>query len=198
MGKQIKIKGVEFGYQDSPFKATLVVAPSCKIKCKGCKNRELKKLPDLEIGCEELIEMLATKDDIEGIVIGGLEPSENILDFLELSKVADEHGLKVMIETGLTFEEFKYCVGKTCTKSKQFDFEQINKVYSSFGFPVEEDELYRTIGVIAMDYYIKNDFYIKCGRYERDLPCLNRVHFGVEMKSANQNIYKIERTKDEN
>ena len=32
--------------------------------------------------------------------------------------------------------------------------------------------------------------YIKCGRYKPELKCKNNIHYGIELATSNQKIYK--------
>lgn len=187
----MKIKGIYYGETTlSPFKATVLSAPTCKIKCKGCNSRALKKLPDIEISIDEIFERVFSAED-EGIVFSGLEWSESPLELLELCRECSKRNLKVMIYTGLDFLDFFVTLGKSVystTKTKGlFEMGIINE---------NDPNFYAIIGKSMLDAYVPNDYYLKVGSYKRELPSFVDEIYEITLTSSNQTIILIKSDKE--
>lgn len=63
-------------------------------------------MPDLEIEVSELLDQIQANPFNEGIILGGLEWSEQPFELIHLVREAVNRHLKVMIYTGLTYELF--------------------------------------------------------------------------------------------
>lgn len=185
----IKYKGIEHERtEDAPFVGALIIAPTCKFKCKGCFNRHLKKLENKVATAKEIIDEVKTNPFNEGIILAGLEWSESPLELLELVREASERGLKIMIYTGCKdLSMFHARIGEACAKATG------HKIHRKDDY---DYLMYPQIGSQMLDYYIVSDYYIKTGGYDEAKKVPERVHFGVNLATENQNIYKIERVKE--
>lgn len=186
---KIKYKYIEHERtEDAPFVGALVVAPSCKLKCKNCFNRDLKKRGDIENTAEEIVAMIKENPFNEGIILAGLEWSESPRQLVALLEEASKQGLKIMIYTGCEIQEFHERIGRSCADKVGFKMLNLPK------FLQENDkQLYQYVGASVLDYYIPADYYIKAGRYDETQKVEDRVHFGVRLATANQNIYLIKK-----
>lgn len=186
---KIRYKGIEHERtEDAPFVGALIIAPTCKFKCNGCFNRNLKKVPDIINTAKEIIDAVKENPFNEGIVLGGLEWSESPLELLELVKEASERGLKIMIYTGCNdLSMFHSRLGEACARKTGRNIKRKNDY---------DYLIYPQIGSQMLDHYIISDYYIKTGRYDSGQKVEERVHFGVNLATMNQNIYKIERVKE--
>lgn len=171
--------------EDAPFIGALICSTDCKFGCKGCINNSIKRQPTLRLEACEIIQQVLSNPFNKGIILAGLEWSLQPLELVELSKLASESGLQVMIYTGCDLNEFYRRIGEAITKdSKRTDY--VEKV--SLGDP---SDMYDVIGRMALDNAIPEDYYIKCGRYDKELKVLDNVQFGVRLSTSNQKIYKI-------
>lgn len=80
----------------------LLVVPSCTFKCEGCQNKHLMQLPTQEFPDEEIWERFRKNPLTKAIVIGGLEPFDDILDLAKFIFVGIEEEMDVplIIYTG--------------------------------------------------------------------------------------------------
>lgn len=179
---------------DAPFIGALIVAPTCRMKCKNCFNQELKKLPTKMDTVEHIIDEVRSNPFNQGIILAGLEWSENPKSLIALVDEASKHDLQIMIYTGLGMADFHERIGRACADKVGF------KMFNIPEFLNEKDpELFRYIGASVLDYYIPSDYYIKTGKYDETKLAEDRVHFGVKLASENQNIYLIKKVlEDEN
>lgn len=176
--------------EDAPFVGALICANGCNIKCKGCFNKDLKKLPAIEESVEDIIQQVKENIFNEGIILGGLEWSEQPLELVQLAQTASDANLKVMIYTGLTFNDFYTRIGQAC-------YEQyLTECIINGEDILQTEETYNMVGRMLLDYYITEDYYIKCGSYDREQLVPDRVHFGVKLASENQNIYYIKKVEE--
>lgn len=176
--------------QDAPFIGALICASKCNLKCKGCFNSVLKKDETLEGYSEDIIEKVAENKFNEGIILAGLEWSETPLEMFELCRLASENGLKVMIYTGLDLFPFHVKIGKAFVESTKFDTEFLDKLQ----LKAFTEEFYAMIGRQTLDNFIMGDYYIKTGKYDKDYLVDNREAFGIQLASANQNVYLIRKS----
>jgi organic radical activating enzyme len=173
---------------ESPFVGALISAVSCDKKCKGCNTRDYKKLKTIIKDSEEIIKEVIDNKNNTGIILSGLEWSLQPMEMLMLIECAVKNGLKIFISTGYSLEEFHSRIGLAVSG---------NLNVNSF---IGKDliHMYAMIGAMTLNHYIEDDYYIKSGSYNNTLLEKNRVHFGVKLSSSNQNIYKIEREKNDN
>ena len=107
MARLIKYRGIiHERCEDAPFMGALIIAENCSNNCQGCFNQHLKETRVFEGTAEEIIEIV--KDNLfnDGIILAGLEWSEQPEDVIELVKCAKKNHLEVMIYTGLSEEGF--------------------------------------------------------------------------------------------
>ena len=93
--------------EDAPFVGALIIAEGCSLNCKGCFNQQLKDGPVYENTAEEIIQMVTSDPFNQGIILAGLEWSEQPNDLWDLIFEADGYNLEIMIYTGLTRQEFE-------------------------------------------------------------------------------------------
>lgn len=183
--------------EDSNFIGALISAIDCKFKCKGCFNRHLKTMPYRVDDSEDIIREISSNPFNEGIILGGLEWSLQPIELLELVALASKKGLKVMIYTGCELKEFHTRIGKACFSKVKPKIDGVDILnFDLFGeiTDVSREHIQNVAGSMILDYYIKGEYYIKTGKYERDLQC-DKENFGVKLSSENQIVYKIlERT----
>lgn len=108
MSMNIRIKGiVHERVEDAPFIGALISAIDCNLNCKGCFNQHIKELETIEMDSEEIVNKVLENPFNEGIILAGLEWSLQEEELRELVSLARKKGLKVMIYSGLSEEEFK-------------------------------------------------------------------------------------------
>lgn len=95
----IRHKGVYSPRFDAPFVGTLLSAISCPFACKGCINDPLKPLTYDTIDSDEFLNSVANDPFVEGIILGGLEWSEQSLELFILLEGALKRNLKVILYT---------------------------------------------------------------------------------------------------
>jgi organic radical activating enzyme len=171
---------------DAPFVGATIVANGCKFKCKGCQNKELKKEKSVTDEADSIINGIKQNPFNEGIILSGLEWSEQPLELLELCRLASDNDLKVAIYTGCELTQFHQRLGMACAKKTGL------MVEVEGGIETENDRLvYAYIGSTVLDEYIKGEYYIKTGLYEHNNLTDNNYPFGIKLASSNQQIYKI-------
>lgn len=172
--------------EDAPFVGALVSAIGCNFKCKGCFNRHLKAEPTLTATSEAIVAEILSNPFNKGIILAGLEWSEQPQEMLELASTASKAGLQVMIYTGCTLSEFQTIVGKSCAEKVGYASELEKEIHDC-----KDDEMYVFIGGMILDTMIQSEYYVKCGRYDKTLLSPERSQFGVSLASSNQIIYKF-------
>lgn len=171
---------------ESPFVGALVSAVSCDKKCGGCNTRDYKKMKTEMMDSDDLVEIIKSNPKNEGIILSGLEWTLQPIEMLALIESATMVGLKIFISTGCSLEEFHARIGMAVSG---------NLDVSSF-IGNDLPHMYAMIGAMTLNHYIKDDYYIKTGEYDREKLTNEKVNFGVKLSSDNQNIYKIEREKE--
>ncbi len=105
----IRHKGLEHCiYGEAPFLGARLCAIGCSRDCPGCHNEHLKN--DVEIVKEdvkELVEQVKGNLFNQGIILGGLEWTEQVEEMQALIIACQVAGLEVMVYTGMTEEQFK-------------------------------------------------------------------------------------------
>jgi len=90
-------------FEDAPFIGALIIANQCTRSCKGCFNQHLKQSPPLTHTAEELVWLVKQNPLHEGIILGGLEWTNQPVEMLTLIKTALLHELDLILYT--YFEE---------------------------------------------------------------------------------------------
>ena len=171
--------------EDANFIGALIVASDCKIKCRGCFNRDIKKMETKKDTAQNIIKEVLSNPFNEGIILAGLEWSSTPTDLVELVTEADKHGLKIMIYTGLDLGEFEMRIGKACCD--KVGIKELPKDYN------DTSMMYACIGGMVLDNAIHSDYYIKSGAYVKELEVTGREAFGVKLATSNQNVIKIQK-----
>ena len=103
----VNIKGFhDERIEDAPFIGCLVIAKDCSRGCKGCFNQHLKDIPTLEIGVEDIIKRVRMNPFNEGIILGGLEWTEQPSEMLAVMYAAARNKLQIMLYTSMTQDDF--------------------------------------------------------------------------------------------
>ena len=91
---------------DAPFIGALIVAAHCSGNCPGCFNQHLKLWDNKFDTAANIIKEVKKNPINEGIILGGLEWSEQPFDLLDLVNFALWEQLQVIVYTRLTETEF--------------------------------------------------------------------------------------------
>lgn len=178
--------------EDATFIGSLICGNTCKFGCKNCFNQDLKTLLDITETSEKIIENVKSNPFNEGIILGGLEWSDQPLELLDLVDKASQSDLKVMIYTGCeTLPDFQTRIGKACVEHMD-----MSKLLDGQMLTDSDQYIYPFIGAMMLDFYIKEDYYIKVGSYDETKLVDDNVQFGVKLASSNQRIYKIEKCRE--
>lgn len=86
-------------FEDAPFIGTLVSAISCPHNCPGCINDPMKPIEYDTIDVDELIKSIANDTFDEGIILAGLEWSEQPDELCLLLTKSLEYNLKIILYT---------------------------------------------------------------------------------------------------
>jgi organic radical activating enzyme len=86
--------------EDAPFMGALISAVDCHFNCKGCFNQYLKTEPTLTKDSKELIEEVKSNSFNQGIILGGLEWTEQPIEMIELILLAIQNDLQIILYTG--------------------------------------------------------------------------------------------------
>lgn len=185
---KIRIKGIEHGVEGvAPFTGAVVQSVGCKMKCKGCSTRHLKKEKTLKVEAEDIVNEILSNSANQGIILSGLEWSEQPMELLELAKVSAKHDLIIMIYTGCDILEFYDRIGRAIYQDTTGTELTVDKMAEGFfeGFLA-------TLGASSLDFFTPEGYFLKCGVYDRDDPADEDYgKFGVHLSSNNQKIYKI-------
>lgn len=111
----MKIKGItDECFSDYKKPVMFIAAPTCSFKCDidngepVCQNARLAREPDIEISKEKLIERYLSNPITKGIVFGGLEPLDSLMElvsFIDCLRRQYECKDDIIIYTGYTEEE---------------------------------------------------------------------------------------------
>ena len=103
LNKLVSYKGIiHERAEDAPFMGALIIGVSCRNNCRNCFNQHLKDKPTYIKFADEIIEEVQQNQFNDGIILAGLEWSEQPDDTIALISCAAEVGLKVILYTGLT------------------------------------------------------------------------------------------------
>lgn len=93
--------------EDAPFMGALIVGTQCSNNCKDCFNQHLKEARTLRNSIDSIIGQVRQNPFNDGIILGGLEWSEQPEETISLIHIAKMAGLQVMLYTGLTEDELQ-------------------------------------------------------------------------------------------
>lgn len=92
---------------DAPFMGALIIAQKCSANCKGCFNQHLKEEDNLFASADQILDEVQQNPLHEGIILGGLEWTEQPDDMIDLIQSALlRPSLQIMVYTRLTEEMF--------------------------------------------------------------------------------------------
>ncbi len=99
--RTITYKGIVHNIMnDAPFIGSLIIAQNCSMPCKDCINEHLKSQDHmLEASVLEIISTVKSAGLDEGIILSGLEWTEQPDDLVAMVACALENNLKVMVYT---------------------------------------------------------------------------------------------------
>lgn len=148
MSKLIHYKGIiHERAEDAPFMGALIIATSCSNGCKDCFNQYLKTAKTYINTADGIITEVKQNAFNDGIILGGLEWSEQPEEAIELIRCATANGLAVMLYTGLTEERLysriprEYLVG-CLVKFGAYDTSCLSENYTSLGIKLASTNQY--------------------------------------------------------
>lgn len=148
LNKLVSYKGIiHERAEDAPFMGALIIATSCSNDCRGCFNQHLKDAATHLRYADEVIKEVKQNPFNDGIILGGLEWSEQPDDAIALISCAAATGLEVMIYTGLTEEEFyrripRHYLHNCYIKFGKYDEKCLSDTYTSFGVKLASTNQY--------------------------------------------------------
>lgn len=92
--------------QDAPFIGALVVGISCSLNCPGCFHEYMKDETNTKSSEVDIVDMIVSNPINKGIILAGLEWSEQPKELISLITEAKSRRLQVIVYSGLTQEEF--------------------------------------------------------------------------------------------
>lgn len=102
-------RGIEYGIlTDAPFLGARICAMDCSHNCPGCFNQHMRQAPYFTEYAADIIQKVIDNELCNGIILGGLEWTEQPEELRDLVDHALLRGLRVMIYTHMTIEEFVY------------------------------------------------------------------------------------------
>lgn len=135
----ISIKGIwDERVEDAPFVGALISSVNCSYGCKNCFNQHIKDYPTIELDVSQIIERVKSNPFNQGVILAGLEWTEQPEEMTELIEECLKNDLAVMLYTGMSEAEFikKFpIVYKQAIFIKFGRYEEENKTtgYSMFG-----------------------------------------------------------------
>lgn len=139
LNKLVSYKGIiHERTEDAPFMGALIIATSCNNRCQDCFNQHLKDAKTHLRYADEVIREV--KQDLfnDGIILGGLEWSEQPDDAISLISCATAQGLQVMLYSGLDEDALYRRIPKEYLhgcyiKVGKYDNSKSSETYSSNG-----------------------------------------------------------------
>jgi len=92
--------------EDAPFVGALICAVSCPIGCKGCFNQTLKGEPNKCSYIPDLLDQVQENPFNDGIILAGLEWSQQPRELVAILKEAKNRNLPVIVYTGYNIDTF--------------------------------------------------------------------------------------------
>ncbi len=103
----IRHKGIEHGIlTDAPFVGARISAIDCHNNCPGCFNQDLRKEPYKMQQVNDIIAEIVNNPLNEGIILGGLEWTEQPQELVLLVEKAAAAKLKIIVYTHLELCKF--------------------------------------------------------------------------------------------
>lgn len=103
----MKIAHIEkSSYIYGPGKRVVVWTQGCSIRCKGCRNKDMWDFEGgKNIGITEIIELIKSDPELEGITILGGEPFDQFEELKKLVNEISKNRITLIIYTGYELEE---------------------------------------------------------------------------------------------
>ncbi|WNO30030.1 hypothetical protein [Oceanotoga phage vB_OteS-UFV02] len=92
---------------DAPFIGARISSINCPFNCPGCFNQHLKKIPTKKLSGEQIIKLVKFNIFNQGLILAGLEWTDQPLEMYALIEEALHEGLEVILYTHHSEEEFK-------------------------------------------------------------------------------------------
>lgn len=106
LNKLVSYKGIiHERAEDAPFMGALIIGVSCRNNCRNCFNQHLKDTRTYFKFADEIIEEVKQNHFNDGLILSGLEWSEQPDDTIALIDCARHENLQVILYTGLTEQE---------------------------------------------------------------------------------------------
>lgn len=148
MSNLIRYKGIiHERAEDAPFMGALIIATSCSNGCQGCFNQHLKDAKTYVRCVDDVIREVRNNPFNDGIILGGLEWSEQPEEATMLIRSAMRSNLQVMLYTGLTESDlysripFNELVG-CYVKFGKYDSKLASNTYTSYGVKLASTNQY--------------------------------------------------------
>lgn len=148
LNKLVSYKGIiHERTEDAPFMGALIIGVSCRNNCRNCFNQHLKKSQTYFKFADEIIAEVKQNHFNEGIILAGLEWSEQPDDTIALISCALHENLQVILYTGLTEQELfsripkEYLVG-IYIKFGKYDENKLSNTYYSEGVKLASTNQY--------------------------------------------------------
>ena len=148
LNKLVSYKGIiHERTEDAPFMGALIIGVSCRNNCRNCFNQHLKKSQTYFKFADEIIAEVKQNHFNEGIILAGLEWSEQPDDTIALISCALHENLHVILYTGLTEQELfsripkEYLVG-IYIKFGKYDENKLSNTYYSEGVKLASTNQY--------------------------------------------------------
>lgn len=137
--KLISYKGIiHERTEDAPFMGALIIATSCSNQCKDCFNQHLKAAKTYTRYAADVIKEVKQNVFNNGIILGGLEWTEQPDDAIALIHCATAAGLQVMLYSGLDEDALYRLIPKSRLKGcyikvGKYDINKHSDTYVSNG-----------------------------------------------------------------
>lgn len=90
---------------DAPFIGARLSSIGCSINCNKCQNQWMKELPTKQLGVHSLVKVVEANPYNQGIILGGLEWTDQPEELVAILEAFSATTLQVMLYTGYTEEE---------------------------------------------------------------------------------------------
>jgi len=147
----MKYKGIRHNIlNDAPFVGALIIANQCSMPCKDCLNEHLKDNKyTIENTPQEIIDIVKNNKLNQGIILSGLEWTEQPYDLIQIVKYALKDNLEVIIYTHHNEKDFFNIVPELVG----------SPIYIKFGLYNEKlitnDNISHTVQLATSNQYIK-------------------------------------------
>ena len=98
---------IEERTEDAPFIGALISAIDCKFNCKNCFNQHLKNIKTQQKDSDIIIQEIKQNPFNKGIILAGLEWSNQSEEAKILIETAIKNNLQVILYTGMDIKNFK-------------------------------------------------------------------------------------------